>query len=280
MVGAPASFRRPMQPEIHIGPLDLKTFGIMFALGFLAAGACRAALQGARQAGRLGLRDGVRRARRRPRGPAAHYLIQNWDEVKDDLFGNLFSGSGLVWYGGAARRRARRAPVGAVARLARLALLDLAAVPLRSATRSGGSAASSPATATTASRPTCRGRCPIRTAPCRRPTRCIRRPSTSRSRWGSSRWLLWRLRDRFAPGILFALYLVLAGSSASWWSSSGATRTVVAGLTEPQLIERGDDGARRGDAGRAPAAAEGGGGGAGSLGGGVRLCVDRGGFVR
>ena len=24
-------------------------------------------------------------------------------------------------------------------------------------------------------------------------------------------WLLWRLRDRFRPGILFALYLVLSG---------------------------------------------------------------------
>ena len=27
-----------MQPEIHIGPLDLKTFGICFACGFLASG--------------------------------------------------------------------------------------------------------------------------------------------------------------------------------------------------------------------------------------------------
>jgi phosphatidylglycerol:prolipoprotein diacylglycerol transferase len=28
-----------VQPEIHLGPLELKTFGICFALGFLAAGA-------------------------------------------------------------------------------------------------------------------------------------------------------------------------------------------------------------------------------------------------
>lgn len=28
-----------MYPEIHIGPLTLQTFGIMFALGFIAAGA-------------------------------------------------------------------------------------------------------------------------------------------------------------------------------------------------------------------------------------------------
>ena len=27
-----------MQPEIHLGPVTLQTFGIMFALGFIAAG--------------------------------------------------------------------------------------------------------------------------------------------------------------------------------------------------------------------------------------------------
>src|SRR4029078_9833026 len=30
-----------------------------------------------------------------------YYLAQNWSDVKHDFFGNLFSGSGLVWYGGA-----------------------------------------------------------------------------------------------------------------------------------------------------------------------------------
>ena len=61
---------------------------------------------------------------------ALDFLIENWDEVSDDLLGNLFSGSGLVWYGGAIG--------GAIAVLlwARwrgilsLGLLDLAAVPL------------------------------------------------------------------------------------------------------------------------------------------------------
>jgi phosphatidylglycerol---prolipoprotein diacylglyceryl transferase len=27
-----------MQPEIHLGPITLQTFGIMFALAFIAAG--------------------------------------------------------------------------------------------------------------------------------------------------------------------------------------------------------------------------------------------------
>ena len=33
-------------------------------------------------------------------GSRVDYLIQNWDKVSDDLLGNLFSGSGLVWFGG------------------------------------------------------------------------------------------------------------------------------------------------------------------------------------
>ena len=45
-----------MYPELHIGPLTLQTFGLMFALAFLAAGrADREAAGGDRQAGRLGL---------------------------------------------------------------------------------------------------------------------------------------------------------------------------------------------------------------------------------
>ena len=104
MVGtpqAPASLSRPVQPEIHIGPLDLQTFGICFALGFLASG-----LIIGRRLRELGkpadwayemvfaaLIGGLV-------GSRVDYLIQNWDEVSDDLLGNIFSGSGLVWFGG------------------------------------------------------------------------------------------------------------------------------------------------------------------------------------
>ena len=34
-------------------------------------------------------------------GARLDFLIENYDEVSDDLLGNIFSGSGLVWYGGA-----------------------------------------------------------------------------------------------------------------------------------------------------------------------------------
>ena len=33
-------------------------------------------------------------------GSRVYFVIQNYDSVKHDLLGKLFSGSGLVWYGG------------------------------------------------------------------------------------------------------------------------------------------------------------------------------------
>src|SRR3954454_12913255 len=93
---------RRVQPEIHLGPLDLKTFGICFALAFLAAGAVLGRrlreldLPGdwAYEVLFAGLVGGIV-------GSRVDYLIQNWSKVSHDLLGNVFSGSGLVWYGGA-----------------------------------------------------------------------------------------------------------------------------------------------------------------------------------
>src|SRR5919198_6363198 len=91
-----------MQPEIHLGPLTLQTFGIMFALGFIGAGALVA-----RRLQELGkpvdwayelifaaLIGGLVGAR-------VYYMVQHWDSVRHDFLGNITSGEGLVWYGGA-----------------------------------------------------------------------------------------------------------------------------------------------------------------------------------
>jgi phosphatidylglycerol---prolipoprotein diacylglyceryl transferase len=47
--------------------------------------------------------------------------------------------------------------------------------------------------------------------------------------------LLWRLRDRFRPGILFALYLVLSGAERFLVEFIRLNDKVFAGLTVPQL---------------------------------------------
>ncbi len=91
-----------MKPEIHFLGISIKTFGVTFALGFVACGAVVA--RRLKELGRpvdwayeitfSALVGGVVGAR-------AYYVIQNWSTAKHDLIGSIFSGSGLVWYGGA-----------------------------------------------------------------------------------------------------------------------------------------------------------------------------------
>lgn len=90
-----------MLPEIQIGPLTLQTFGICFALGFLASGAVIS--RRFRELGYLperaweaigaALIGGLIGAR-------FDYLIQNASEMEGGIIANLFTGSGLVWFGG------------------------------------------------------------------------------------------------------------------------------------------------------------------------------------
>ncbi len=53
---------------------------------------------------------------------------------------------------------------------------------------------------------------------------------------GFATLLLWRLRDRFAPGVLFGLYLILAGVERFLVELIRRNDSVVAGLTQPQLF--------------------------------------------
>ena len=120
-----------MQPEIHVLGVSLKSFGIVFACGFIAAGAILARrlkelgkpVDWAYEIAFAALVGGLV-------GSRLYYVIQNYNQVKHHLLAHLFSGSGLVWYGGLIG--------GAIAVIAwaywrgmlSVALLDLCAVPL------------------------------------------------------------------------------------------------------------------------------------------------------
>ena len=90
-----------MQPNLDIGPITLKTFGLTFALAFIAIGAVAARrfkelgkpVDWAYEIAFAALVGGLVGAR-------GYFIVQNYDSVKHDLLGNIFSGSGLVWYGG------------------------------------------------------------------------------------------------------------------------------------------------------------------------------------
>jgi phosphatidylglycerol:prolipoprotein diacylglycerol transferase len=202
-----------VHPELDLGPVTLQTFGLMFALAFLAAGALLARrltelgkpIDWAYEIGFSALLGGLV-------GSRLYYIADNYDEVKDDLLGNIFSGSGLTWYGGAIG--------GAIAVLiwARyrgfltLALLDLAAPALALGYAIGrcgcqlsgdgdyGQAWDGP---WAMSYPD--GTVPIDETV--HPT-----PIYETLAMGLGAWLLWQLRDRFRVGVLFAIYLLYAGT--------------------------------------------------------------------
>ena len=48
-------------------------------------------------------------------------------------------------------------------------------------------------------------------------------------------YLLWQLRDRVRPGVVFALYLVLSGLERFLVEFIRRNKEVLAGLTAPQL---------------------------------------------
>jgi phosphatidylglycerol:prolipoprotein diacylglycerol transferase len=225
-----------VQPEIDLGPITLQTFGIMFALGFVCAGV----LLGKRLV-ELGkpvdwayemvfsaLAGGFIGAR-------IYYMVQNWDQVQDDFFGSLFSGAGLVWYGGAIG--------GAIAVLlwARyrdflgLALLDLCAPALAIGYAVGriGCQLSGDGDYGKATDLPWAMSYPDGTVPTTQEVHPT--PIYETLAMGFIALVLWRLRDRFRAGVLFALYLVLSGAERFLVEFIRLNDEVFAGLTVPQL---------------------------------------------
>ena len=69
---------------------------------------------------------------------------------------------------------------------------------------------------------------------------------------GIATLVLWHLRDRFAPGVLFGIYLVIVGVERFLVEIIRRNDSVVAGLTLPQLVSLGGGRARRRDHPHAP----------------------------
>lgn len=225
-----------MYPELHIGPLTLQTFGLMFALAFLAAGALIAKrlkeigkpVDWAYEMGFAALIGGIV-------GSRIYFIVQNYSSVKDDLIGNLFSGSGLVWYGGAIG--------GALAVLAWAAyrdflgftLLDLAAPALAlgyaigrcGCQLSGDGDYGKPWDGPWAMS------YPDGTVPTDRTVHPT--PIYETLAMGLGAWILWQLRDRFRVGVLFAIYLIYAGVERFGVEFLRRNSDAALGLTTAQL---------------------------------------------
>ena len=165
-------------------------------------------------------------------------MIQNWDEVSDDLLGNLFSGSGLVWFGGLVGGALGVILWARWRGFLEARLFDLAAPGLalgyaigRVGCQLSGDGDYGEATDAAV------GRWPTPTAPCRTTEEVHPTPVFETLAMGLIALVLWNLRDRFAPG---------RPVRASTWCWRALERllvefirrndAVVAGLTQPQLI--------------------------------------------
>src|SRR3954447_18465859 len=226
-----------MQPELHLGPITLQTFGIAFGLGFVAAGLVLARRlrepdlppDWAYEMIFAGLVGGLVGAR-------LNYLFQNWDKVSNDLLGNLFSGSGLVWLGGVIG--------GAIGVLlwpwrkhcVSLTRPHTASVPLalgyaigRIGCQLSGDGDYGKHTDLPWGMSYPHGTVP--TTDTVHPT-----PVYETLAMGLVALLLWQLRDRLRPGLLFALWLFLSGLERLLIEFIRRNPPEALGLTLPQLI--------------------------------------------
>jgi len=226
-----------MQPELHIGGITLQTFGLMMGLGFVVSGWIIA-----RRLKELGkpvdwayemvfaaLIGGIIGAR-------LWWVGENWSSAKDDILGSLFSGAGLVWYGGAIG--------GAIAVLLwawrrkwfTLQMLDTASIPLAAGYaigRIGCQLAGDGDYGKPWNGPWAMAY-PNGTVPTTvkvHPT-----PVYETITMLMVALVLWRLRDRWRPGTLFALYLILAGLERFLVEFIRRNDDVFLGLTQPQLL--------------------------------------------
>ena len=226
-----------MQPEIDLFGLSLKTFGMCFGLAFVVSGAVVG--RRLKELGRppdwayemvfAALIGGLIGAR-------LYWVLTNLDDVRGDVLGGIFGGSGLVWFGGLlggaagvllwARRRG----------MFNLELLDACSPALaigyavgRIGCQISGDGDYGSPTDLPWGMAYPEGVVP--TTEVVHPT-----PIYETLSMCLVAWALWRARDSLRPGLLFACYLVLAGTERFLVEFVRRNDAVVAGLTEAQLL--------------------------------------------
>jgi phosphatidylglycerol:prolipoprotein diacylglycerol transferase len=224
--------------HIHIGGITIQTFGIFFALNFISWG-----LVAARRLKELdkpvdwayeiviaAVVGGLIGAR-------VYYLIQNHASLHGSLLGNVFGGSGLVWYGGFLGGTVFVLIWAWWRGFLNFQLFDIAGYGLAlgyAIGRIGCQVSGDGDYGKPSHLPWAMGY-PHGTTPTPPGVTVQPTPIYETVSMGLVALVLWNWRDRFRPGVIFALYLVLAGIErfiVEFWRRNDH---VAAGLTAAQL---------------------------------------------
>ena len=226
-----------MQPEIDLFGISLKTFGLCFGLAFVVSGAVVG--RRLKELGRsvdwayemvfAALIGGLVGAR-------LYWIVANLDEVGDDVIGGIFGGSGLVWFGGALGGAAGVLLWARRKGMFNLQLLDICSPALAMGYAIGriGCQVSGDGDYGVATDLPWGMAYPDGVVP----TTDVVHPTPIYETLAMLLvgWWLWRRREAFRPGLLFAFYLVLAGVERLLVEFVRRNDTVAAGLTEAQLL--------------------------------------------
>jgi phosphatidylglycerol:prolipoprotein diacylglycerol transferase len=223
-----------VQPEIDVLGLPLKTFGLMLALGFLAAGAVLS--RALRELGRppdwsyemilAALVGGLA-------GAKLYWAIQNAGD--GGLLRSLFSGTGLVWYGGAIGGALAVLAWGRWRRMPTLALLDICSAPLAlgyAIGRIGCQLSGDGDYGVPWDGPWAMAY-PNGVVPTDVPVHPT--PIYETIAMGLVAWGLWRMRHAVRPGVVLGAYLVLAGTERFLVELVRRNDDVLLGVTAAQL---------------------------------------------
>ena len=227
-----------MKPEVELLGISIKTFGVTFAFGFLCCGAVVA--RRLREMGKpvdwayeitfAALIGGVVGAR-------AYYLIEKAGSLQGSFISNVFSGSGLVWYGGAIG-----GAIGVIGwmrwrRVLELRILDMCATALTlgyAIGRIGCQVSGDGDYGIRSNLPWAMGY-PHGTVPTPPGVKVQPTPIYETLAMCLLAYGLWRLRDRVRPGVIFGLYLLGSGLERLLVEFVRRNKEVLLGLTQPQL---------------------------------------------
>jgi phosphatidylglycerol:prolipoprotein diacylglycerol transferase len=227
-----------MKPEVIVFGISIKTFGVTFALGFLACGFVIARrlrelekpVDWAYEIVFAALVGGLVGAR-------GYFVIQNYNEVKHDLIGHIFSGSGLVWYGGAIG-----GAIGVILwmrwrDMLNLVTFDMCVTVLALGYGIGriGCQVSGDGDYGIASKLPWAMAYPHGTVPTPPGVTVQPTPIYETVAMCLLAYFLWQLRDRVRPGVVLGFYLVFSGLERLLVEFVRRNKEILWGLTAPQL---------------------------------------------